>query len=388
MSTSAERPTADAQSAAGVNRTAQPPSACAKCLRRAALLELVNDRLEYLGRDPERLAILLELSDEQLLQALGGAESTELRERYEAIDLEQAAPPGVERICRHDPRYPPALVACAGGPRMLHVAGGVARLQELLREPAVAIVGTRAASDYGLETAYGLARDLAASGVTVIAGLADGIAAAAHTGALDAGGPTLTVMAGGVDTCRPASRRELHRRLLKSGCAVAELPCGSGPGGWHRAARSRIVVALARVVVVVEASERRGELVPAQLARAMNRTLAATPGRVTSPLAAGPHALLREGALLVRGAQDVLDALYGVGTRRAAKPPRDRATRERAALEPELRTVLDRVGAGQDTLPKLVASGAGERETLVALAKLELAGHVVRGDAGRYLARL
>ncbi len=110
---------------------------------------------------------------------------------------------------------------------MLHVAGGIDRMHALLTQPAVAIVGTRRASDYGMEVAYGLARGLAASGITVVSGLAEGIAAAAHQGALQAGARTVTVMAGGVDVASPASWRGLHRRIAAEGCALAELPCGA-----------------------------------------------------------------------------------------------------------------------------------------------------------------
>lgn len=362
------------------------PDACPDCLRRAALLDLLSGRLEYVGRDPDRLAALLKLSDDELMQALGAANLAQLRERYAAIDTAAPPPAGIARICHHDGRYPTALRDGPGAPRMLHVAGGVKRLSELLAPPAVAIVGSRAPSDYGLEVAHGLGQSLAASGVTVISGLADGIAAAAHEGALDAGAPTLTVMGGGVDVCRPASCRALHQRLLQNGgCALAELPCGKGPGGWYGAARSRIVVALAQLVIVVEAGERRGELVHAHLAQATGRTLAAVPGRLRSPLSRGPHLLLREGALLVRDAQDALDALYGVGKRRAADSGE---ARERERLDARLRSVLERVGAGQDTLSKLLAGEVVAQDTILALARLELGGYLVRGDGGRYLPRV
>jgi DNA processing protein len=264
---------------------------------------------------------------------------------------------------------------------MLHVAGGVARLGELLSHPAVAIVGTRRASDYGMEVAHGLARGLAASGITVVSGLAEGIPAAAHAGALEVGGSTVTVMPGGVDVCYPATWRALHRRLLRTGCALAELPCGCAPRSWCHTARGRIVVGLAQMVIVVEAGESPAELLHARLAEASGAIVAAVPGRVSAPAARGPHLLLREGAQLVRDPQDALDALYGVGMRQA--PP------ARTALEPRLREVLERVSAGRDTVAKLTTQGASEggsaQDTLVALAQLELSGALVRGDGGRYV---
>jgi DNA processing protein len=357
-------------------------SACVPCLRRAWLLGALNERLEYTGRDPERLAALLELADEDLMRALGGRETERLLERYARLapEREPAAAPGVSRVCRHDPGFPAALQPGRGAPRLLHLAGGRARLQRLLSAPAVAIVGTRAASDYGLEVAYGLARGLAAAGVTIVSGLADGIPAAALAGALAVDGPTVTVCAGGVDVCHPATQHALERRLRASGCALAELPCGVRPRSWCHTARGRIVVALAAMVLVVEAGERPGEMLHARLAQATNRILAAVPGRLTSPASRGTHTLLREGAQLVRDPQDALDALYGVGARTAPT--------EHATLEPRLRAVLEQIGAGRDTLERLTTAGAPKHDTLVALAKLELYGAIVRGDAGRYVARL
>lgn len=363
-------------------------SACAACLRRAWVLGALNTRLEYRGRAPERLVALLELSDEELLRAAGEEEAERLLREYARLDpAATTTAEGVERICRHDPRFPAALARAPAGPALLHVAGELPRVLELLARPAVAIVGTRAASDYGIEVAHGLARGLAASGVTVLGGLADGIAAAAHEGALQVAGPTVTAMAGGVDVCLPPRRRGLYERLRAAGGAIAELPCGQPPRGWCHTARARIVVALAGVVVVVEARERAGELVHARLARETGRVLAAVPGRLGSPLASGPHALLREGARLVRGAQDVLELLYGDAGERPGGSTRATATRA-AAIDPGLQGVLDAVGAGCDTVAKLLAAGVDEQEILVALARLELGGAIVRGDAGRYLARV
>lgn len=362
-------------------------SACHSCARRAWLLGALNGRLEYAGRDPERLVELLELPDEELTRAVGGAETEQLLGRYAEFAPEEAPlVAGVQRLCHHDPGFPATLRQGRGAPRLLHVAGGLQRLGRLAREPAVAIVGTRAASDYGMEVAHGLARGLAASGVTVVSGLAEGIAAAAHAGALEGRGPTVTVTAGGVDVCHPASWRALHRRLLETSCVLAELPCGQRPRSWCHTARGRIVVALAQMVIVVEAGERPGEMLQARLATMSGTMLAAVPGRVSSPVSRGPHVLLRAGAQLVRDPQDVLDALHGVGLK-PSKGAREMPLRD-PPLGPDLRTVLDQIGAGRDTLGKLLATGVAERETLLALAQLELNGAIVRGDAGRYVPRL
>jgi DNA processing protein len=350
--------------------------ACPECLRRAWLLERLSARLGYRARVPERVLQALALTDEELIQALGGRHKQELSERHAGFDPSQLpVPAGVQRICHHDPRFPAALRG-AGAPRMLHIAGGLERMRALLGEPTVAIVGTRRASDYGMEVAYGLARGAAASGITVVSGLAEGIAAAAHQGALQAGARTVTVTAGGVDRASPASWRDLHRRIAAEGCALAELPCGAAARGWCDIARARIVAALARAVVVVEAHEHPAELLHARLAGAAGTIVAAVPGRVSAPAARGPHTLLREGAVLVRDPQDVVDAIYGVGVRAAASRPAPGGRRQ---------AVLDRVGAGNDTVAKLTAGDAPASEVLVALAELELGGAVARGDGGRYV---
>jgi DNA processing protein len=363
-------------------------SACARCQRRSWLLGALNGRLEYVGRSPTRLAALLELSDEQLIEAVGGSESEQLRHDYTGLAPERVAlPRGVQQVCCHEPGFPRALARASGTPRLLHVAGGLERLHELLAEPVVAIVGARAASDYGMEVAHGLARGLAASGITVVSGLAEGIATAAHEGALEVKGPTLTVSAGGVDVCHPTSRRALQQRIYDTGCALAELPCGRRPRSWCHTARARIVVALASVVVVVEAGERPGELLHARLARDSSVPLVAVPGRVTSPLSVGTHALLRDGAHLVRDAQDILDVLYGM-KEQSAVVSRRQVTSPSPATEPRLRALLDAVAAGRDTVARLLATGAAEQETLIGLARLECSGALVRGDAGRYVARL
>jgi DNA processing protein len=284
-----------------------------------------------------------------------------------------------DAIDREDLRFPAALSQLRRPPSVLYVAGGADRLARLLSEPAVAIVGTHKATDYGMETARGLARGLAASGVTVLGALAEGIPAAAHMGALEVDGPTVTVMPGGADVCYPATRRALYERLRTVGCAVSEHPWGCGMGRWSHIARIRVLAGLAQMVIVVEAEERPTALAAARLATSLGRTVGAVPGRVSSPVSQGPHALLADEARLVRGPQDALDALYGIG---AKQPP----ARE-VVLAHDLQEILDQVGCGRDTLAKLIAVGCDAEEAVLALAELELAGAVVRGDGGRYLPR-
>jgi DNA processing protein len=371
--------------------------ACRDCLRRSWLLGVLSPRLEYRARSRERLLELLELSDEKLIQAIGGGRRAELRERYarfEPQDINWSA--GVEAICRHNRGYPHAL-AGDGAPRMLYVADTAQRLEALGEQPAVAIVGSRKATDYGMEMARSLARGLAASGVTVTGGLSDGIAVAAQAGALEVDGKTLTVMDGGLDVACPARRRALYKRVLKRGCAVAEMPCGCGSRSWCHTARERVVAGLAQLTIVVEADEDPGDLLGARIAQALGRTVAAVPGRVTSPVSRGTHALLMKGAPLVRGPGDALDLLYGEdpaqkidgSARRTTRPPtRPTAGASQAPqLEGRLRATLEQVGAGRDTPAKLTAASEDAGEVLLALSELELMGLLTRGDGGRYVPR-
>jgi DNA processing protein len=191
-------------------------------------------------------------------------------------------------------------------------------------------------------------------------------------------------MSGGVDVCRPASRRELYERVKDHGCVVAELPCGSRARRWCRVALARTVAGLGQLTIVVEAGEGPGELTEAYVAQALGRTVAAVPGRVTSPLSRGTCALLMKGNPPVRGAADVLELLFGRDQGQAGGP----RPSELSGLEPRLRALLEQVGAGRDTLGRLTAEVVGDpSETMLGLAELELKGLLARGDGGRYVPR-
>jgi len=357
-------------------------SACRTCLRRSWLLAQLSAPLEYLCRDRARLGELLGLDDEDLLRALAGRRRSELESRYarfERADLRRI--PGVQEVCRHHRSYPPAL-RDPGGPWMLHVAGGLGRLSDLAAAPTVAIIGSTRATDYGVEMARSIARGLAASGATVAGGLSDGIAVAAHAGALEAGAGSLAVMPGGLDVACAARRRSLYRRVSRAGSAVTELPCGASARRFGEVAGERTLARLAGLTVVVEAHDSPGELAGARLAQALGGSVAAVPGRVTSRASSGTHALLMAGAHLVRGPQDALELLCGPNPASAQAP-----NAARAELEPRLRTMLEQVGAGRDTPEKLTDEGEDAGAVLLMLSELELMGLLARGDGGRYLPR-
>jgi DNA processing protein len=354
--------------------------ACDRCLARGWLLASASGHLD---RVRPRIDALVALEDGELIDAVGGGQTDELKSALARFDAGEArgrvCAAGLEAICRCDPGYPAALAALPRPPSALYVAGGLERCLDLLGSEPVAIVGARRASPYGNDVARSLGRGVASSGVTVISGMALGIDAAAHEGALAVAGPTIAVLPGPADRPYPASNRSLHRRVVSVGAAVSELPPGVSIRRWMFPARNRIIAALAAMTVVVEAGTRSGALLTAAHAQELGRVLGAVPGRVSSPQAAGPNGLLARGAVVVRDAQDVLDALFGTGVRTAAARPK-------AELDPEDAKLLDVIAGGVDTAEALARAGLSVERGLAALASLELAGYIRREPGGRFSA--
>jgi DNA processing protein len=353
-------------------------NACPACVARSWLLARLGGHLELARTQIDEV---LALDDGGLIAAVGGRQRAAIEREFLLLDIQPqrdaARQAGIERICRCHPDYPVRLRDLDSAPAVLHVAGGVARLLELVAEDPVAVVGARRASPYGLDVACSLGRGLARAGLTVVSGMARGIDSAAHAGALEAPAPTVAVMPGPAERPYPARGRRLHGRIVAGGAAVSELPCGSGVWRWTFRARNRIIAALAATTVVVEAGERSGSLLTARFARELGRPLGAVPGRITSPGSAGPNGLLASGAYVVRSPQDVVDQLFGAGVRVAVGD-------SRPALSAELRRVLDAVARGDDTAGAFGSAGIGVQEGLSALAELELAGYVARGAGGRW----
>lgn len=205
----------------------------------------------------------------------------------------------------HDPAYPSLLRQIARPPVALFVQGDV----RCLRSAAVAIVGARAASSAYRAWTRDLAASLCRCGVVIGSGLARGIDAAAHEGALDAGEPTFAVVGAGCDVIYPPEHESLQARIEANGCVVSELPPGTPPRPWHFPSRNRILAGIVRAVVVVQAEHRSGALITARFALHENREVMAVPGDVQDPRSQGVHALLQQGAALVASAGDVLRAL-------------------------------------------------------------------------------
>jgi len=360
-------------------------SACDSCLRRSWLIARLAGHIDVVWSARRGNASLLSLADAELIAALGGDQRAALVEAYErfapATLRRRCVERGIAALCRCDARYPTTMTDLSDPPAVLYVHGEPARFEQTLRADRVAVVGARRASEYGLQQARGLGRGLAAAGLTVVSGMALGVDAAAHAGALEAGGLTVAVLACGPDVAYPASKRGLHARIAASGAVVAELPPGAPPRRWCFPARNRIIAALAQATVVVEAGERSGSLITAGQAADLGRDVAAVPGLVTAPLAAGTNALIADGAQLVRGPHDVLELLFGaVALQLLPAGPDDRA----AGLEPDLRVLLERVAGGCDTVAALAGSGSAVDGVLAGLAQLELRGLLRRGPGGRY----
>jgi DNA processing protein len=281
-------------------------------------------------------------------------------------------------IRRGEPGYPaPLLDLGAAAPDRLFGCGSRTVIGDLQLGHTVTIVGSRRASSCGLRVAEDLGRLLAAAGLVVVSGMARGIDAAAHRGALAGGGITLAVLGSGADVVYPASERRLYRDILRSGAVISEAPPGQRPEAGAFPKRNRIMAALGAITVVVEAAQPSGSLITARLALKLEREVGAVPGSVTSRVSEGTNDLIVDGAAPIRGAQDVLDRLLGVGIERVRRcgPP----------LEPELARVAEAVELGGSTCDAVAAAcGMVANDVGVALARLELLGYVQSDPAGRY----
>jgi DNA processing protein len=304
-----------------------------------------------------------------LLAADEGVVTEEIRE-----DARRLGESGARVLFLTDPGYPALLREIQDPPPVLFARGTA-----YPDAPAIAVVGARRASRAGLDAARALATSLAEAGVTVISGFARGVDAAAHRAALEAGGKTAAVFGCGVDVCYPAEQRALLLELLSSGTALSEFPLGTLPEPWNFPVRNRILAGLARIVCVVEAAEKSGSLITARYATGYGRDVAAVPGSILSPGAAGSNALLKDGAIFVRNAGDLLSELPEEERRRLkrAAPARDAAATP-SHLSPDaaaLHAALDADDAKDaDTL--LSATGLDAARFSAALVHLELEGLV------------
>jgi DNA processing protein len=301
-----------------------------------------------------------------------------------ARDLAWLEGPGRALLVADDPRYPAQLAAVRGMPPALFVRGDPA----LLSRPQVAIVGSRGATAAGRETAFGLAAHLAAQGFAITSGLAIGIDAAAHRGALAAGGVTIAVCGTGLDRVYPRGHEKLADEIAASGALVSEFPTGTPPVAHNFPRRNRVMSGLALGVIVVEAATRSGSLITARLAGDQGREVMAVPGSIHNHLARGCHRLIKDGAALVESVDDVLAAI-GIpklqsATDFAARAD-DSAEIPAGALDSDAEMLLNALGFGPTDLDRLVErTGLSARCVLSKLQLLELEGRVESLAGGRY----
>jgi DNA processing protein len=349
---------------------------CDACLRRGYLVGLLAAPIAgLLDGHRRRPAEVLSLDDAELAMAVGGSSTDEALRfladfdpRRARADLEHAR---VDALCIHRGGYPQVVRELGDAPAVLFCRGRLELLGKVDDEPAVTIVGTRDATPYGLDVAHDLGHGLATAGITTVSGMALGVDAAAHRGALGARGATIAVLACGPDVAYPRRHRDLHGQICADGLVVSELPPGQRAYRWSFPARNRIMAALSRLTIVVEASESSGTLITADFATQLGRTVAAVPGRVTTRVARGSNKLLREGAPVIRDAGDALDELFGIGEqpRLPLEPP---------ALDPLEQRLLDGVEAGLDMDALCAFAGLPVAEARAALFALEARGLVRR----------
>jgi len=301
-----------------------------------------------------------------------------------AQELDTIESLGARAIALCEPDYPPNLRAVEDAPPLLLCLGH----PHLLQKPTVAIVGARNASANGRRLAERIAAELAGQGLVVVSGLARGIDAAAHGGALDGG--TVAVMAGGVDVVYPEENAGLYREIIRRGAIVGEMPPGTEPQARHFPRRNRLISGLALGTLVVEAAPRSGSLITARLALEQGREVMAVPGSPLDPRARGCNDLLRQGATLVESAGDVIEAISGP-LRTAIEEPEGAEFPGGAPLAPaddELEavreTVIELLGPTPVAVDEVIRRCQVSAPLVqTALLELELAGRVERHPGGR-----
>lgn len=299
-------------------------------------------------------------------------------------EIEAARRLGARLLCACEPEFPPLLAAIDSAPPVIYVLGHV----HLLVKPAVALVGARNASIAARNFGRKISMDLGQAGFTIVSGLARGLDTAAHEGSLATG--TIAVMAGGVDIIYPPENSALHAAIRAEGAVVSEMPPGTEPQARHFPRRNRIISGLAQGVLVVEATARSGSLITARLAAEQGRDVMAVPGSPLDPRSEGPNGLIKDGAALIRGVEDVLDVL--------ATPPGNRMNERQGSLfsppPPSMpskndldiarNSVIESLGATAVTVDEIIRQCQLSPSVVsMVLLELELAGRLERHHGNR-----
>ena len=319
---------------------------------------------------------------EKLALTLCAAPAEDIRQQI-ALTLSWASQPGNQVLTFADDSYPRSLFSIADPPPVLYVKGRT----ELLARPSIAIVGSRNATIQGQQNAERFAQALSHAGLTVVSGLALGIDAAAHQGALVASlsasqGSTIAVTGTGLDLVYPARHRELAHRIAAEGCLVSEYPLSTPAISANFPRRNRLISGLSQGVLVVEAAAQSGSLITARSALEQGREVFAIPGSIHSPLAKGCHQLIRQGAKLVESAQDILEELRWQGSPTATEqtPP----VRSSSASPAQTR-LLECIGHDPVSADALAErSGLSMAQLQAGLLELEMQGHLEMLAGGLY----
>ncbi|HOM15832.1 MAG TPA: DNA-processing protein DprA [Thermoguttaceae bacterium] len=345
---------------------------------RRKLLDYFGDAAAVLGASVEKLQQVPDVGPKLAAAVQAAQDRREARQVF-ALCQQQ----GVKLVLQTDPAYPELLKQIADPPGVLFVRGEVLPRDQI----AVAIVGTRHPSLYGLRQAERLAASLARAGVTIISGLARGIDAAAHRGALGAGGRTLAVLANGVLDIYPPEHQQLAEQIVAQGALVSEAPPGAEPLPGTFPQRNRLISGLSLGVVVVEAPLRSGALITARHAAEQGREVFAVPGRVDERTSHGCHRLIRDGAKLVESADDILEELGPLVQPTVREDGRTLRHPGELLLNPTEETVLEAVGVDPTEIDQIVrCTGLPVPRVLAALSALEMR-HLIRRLSGGAVVR-
>lgn len=321
-----------------------------------------------------------EASEEQVIAIIGktkqsieymkSSKNTDWKKEY--LKMEQK---GIRLTLKQEEEYPPMLLPLPDAPYGLYHIGELPG-----EELCVGIVGARGCSRYGRETAAVLGRTLGEAGISVVSGMARGIDGAGQWAALAGGGKSYAVLGCGVDICYPEENGELYEKLKKQGTIISEFPPGTEPLPWHFPIRNRIISGLSRVLIVVEAREKSGSLITADLALEQGRDVYAVPGRMTDSLSRGCNELIRNGAGIIASPQMLLDELGMVFVKKEKNSKKNRIGL--AEKENLLYSGLDLTPKSAEAISK--ETGLSVAEIMEHIVSLQLKGMVVEEGTGYY----
>lgn len=313
----------------------------------------------------------------KLAQSLFDGINNEAQQTLIDVTLAWLQEPGHHIVTLADRDYPQRLLESSDPPSLLYVNGDPA----YLNRAAIGVVGSRNATPQGIENALAFSRVLADAGFTIISGLALGIDAAAHEGAIRSNSPsgTIAIIGTGIDRVYPSSNKKLAHVVTGKGCIISEFPLGTAATASNFPRRNRLIAGLSQACLVVEAAPASGSLITARLAGELGRDLFAIPGSIHAPQYKGCHALIKQGAKLVECAQDILEELRPQATGNAPATPED------AAIKPEHTALIGALGHDPSTLDQLISrSGLTADAVLAMLTELSLEGVVTNLPGGRY----